>query len=164
MLKLPEIPNPVSLGFSSYSMTTLGKILLGGLAAQAVISMAQSSQQYVPEYETQEQYNRAWFYNFLTEFSNFLEDNQAEKNAWRNLPREQKKFRLVRHLAQQNRYEMVQYVNEFFDANPEPEVAPQTYDMEDCVYRPQLTPLSETEQAALYARLEATFKGAHPKK
>ena len=35
MLKIPEMPNPFKLAFSSYKMTTLGKLFFGSYVAEA---------------------------------------------------------------------------------------------------------------------------------
>jgi hypothetical protein len=45
MLKIPEIPNPFKLAFSSYRMTTFGKVLFGSIAAEAAYNAVTQNEQ-----------------------------------------------------------------------------------------------------------------------
>lgn len=48
MLKIPKIPNPVSMAIDNYKMTNLGKIVVGSMVAQAVTSMIGNSYEREP--------------------------------------------------------------------------------------------------------------------
>ena len=53
MLKIPEMPNPFSLAFSSYRMTDFGKLLFGSMAAEAVVNEMQEQSRPEPTEEEQ---------------------------------------------------------------------------------------------------------------
>ena len=61
MLKIPEMPNPFKTAFSSYKMTTFGKLFFGSFVADVVVNayenhQAQQQRKLTPDQEAWEFY------------------------------------------------------------------------------------------------------------
>lgn len=94
MLKIPEMPNPFKLAFSSYKMTTFGKLLFGSIAAEAAYNAVTQNEQRSnrssgnsSSLSTQSDFDRnpaqgAW--KFYNEFLNAV-SRTNNTNWWNNL-------------------------------------------------------------------------------
>jgi len=90
MLKIPEIPNPFSLAFSSYKMTDFGKLFFGSMAVEAIANEMNSGNSEPVQHMSDEQ--RAWdYYNKLFNF--IVQNNYVD--SWNKLPKEEKQKRIL---------------------------------------------------------------------
>ena len=99
MLKIPEMPNPFSLAFSSYKMTNFGKLLFGSMVAEAAYNEVQEQSRPEPTEEEQ-----AWSYYKM--MYNWVVENNHLAN-WNNASKEEKQRRIIKVCLQNNRAYLV---------------------------------------------------------
>lgn len=109
MLKLIPIPNPFKLALSSYSMTDVGKALVGSTLAEAGMEAYQNSQQQYQQPPQQlSPLEETW--SFYGKTMQLLENNPQMKASWNNLPKEVKEQRLIDLYCRKGNGHLVPYL------------------------------------------------------
>lgn len=106
MIKIPEMPNPFSLAFSSYRMTDFGKLFFGTIAAEAVYNQMNSSNSESVQESIQEPTEEEQAWSYYKMLYNYVVENNHLAN-WNSASKEEKQRRIIKVCLQNNRAYLV---------------------------------------------------------
>ena len=100
MLKIPEMPNPFKIAFSSYKMTTLGKLFFGSFVADAAVDAYENHQSQQRQQINHSPEQEAWEF-----YRNILGAIARSNNTqwWQGQPRCMKQKYLVALCMKENK-------------------------------------------------------------
>lgn len=115
MLKIPSIPNPFTMAFSSYKMTNMGKVVVGSMLAKAAMTMY-NNQQSVPmpsngqgaTYSDPIQETWAFYGKTLQTINN--KSNLA--NWWSSISKDRKQNSMIEIFCKEGKGHLVPYLQQ----------------------------------------------------
>jgi hypothetical protein len=117
MLRIPKMPNPVSLAVDNYKMTNLGKAVVGSMIAQAATSMMESSyRQASPQSQpSYEELGRSEAMDLILQIANKINGTPEAHKVWITKSFQERRDWFVETFHKCDKSYLIPFLMEFLD-------------------------------------------------